>query len=69
MKNYLLNQIELTNNNKALIFENYALTNALGLLDNKGEDALKTAINNCINDKLTSPAQRIFFLELNSKFY
>lgn len=68
MKNYLLNQIELTNNNKALFFENYALANALELLNDKGEDILKAVLNGCINNKLMSPAQKSFFIDLNSKF-
>jgi hypothetical protein len=35
MEKYLLNQIELTKDNKVLFFENYALNNALELLNEK----------------------------------
>jgi len=68
MENYLLNQIELTKNNKSLFFENYVFNNALELFQDKGEDALKVAINDCINDKLMSPAQKAFFIDFNTKF-
>jgi hypothetical protein len=68
MEKYLLNQIELTKDNKALFFENYALNNALELLNEKGEESLKEQVLWCINDYLMSPAQKLFFIELNNKF-
>jgi hypothetical protein len=68
MKTYLINQIKLTENNKALFFENYALKQALNTLENKGIEVLKNAIKNALNDNLLSSQQRFFFNELNAKF-
>jgi len=67
MKDYLLQQIELTNNNESLFFENYALKIALKLLQDKGLNELKKSINLALNDRLLSSQQKNFFIELNSK--
>lgn len=68
MLEYLKNQIYLTQNNNSMFFENYAYSTALNLLEKKGIDFLKQAVNNALNDKLLNAQQKTFFVELSNKF-
>ena len=67
VQKYLSRQIEITKNNAAMFFEEYATSQALNLYNAKGLEALKEAINGVLNDPLTSAQQKLFFLEMKNK--